>query len=85
MIDTNKPITLIGTVTRDTGKSWGILTEADGITRYIAKSQVIDAWIEPVVGLDCIICVPAWLLKRRDGTYPKWTGLPQYAVREEIV
>ena len=51
MIDYHQPIQLIGTVTRDTGKSWAIYTPADGITRYVAKSQIIDSLIEPEVGL----------------------------------
>lgn len=84
MIDYHQPIQLIGTVTRDTGKSWAIDTPADGITRYIAKGQVIDSLVDPKVGHECIILVPAWLLRRKDGTFPAWTGLPQYPVREEI-
>ena len=84
MIDYHQPVQLIGVVVRDTGKSWGIYTPADSVTRFVAKSQIIDSLIEPEVGYETILLVPAWMTKRRDGTFPSWTKLPQYPVREEI-
>lgn len=56
---------------RTTDKAVGFFTEADGVTRWIPKSALIDPdFYEP--GKRYMIHMRLWRLKKRDGTYPEW-------------
>lgn len=56
---------------RTTDKAIGFFTEADGITRWIPKSALVEPeFYEP--GNRYMIHMYLWRLKKRDGTYPDW-------------
>lgn len=56
---------------RTTDKAVGFFTEADGITRWIPKSSLVEPeFYEP--GERYMIHLHLWRLKKRDGTYPEW-------------
>ncbi len=71
-IDTiTRPVKVNGLLTKITEKSWGVLTDEDGITRYLPFSRcyVVE---QPELYQPCTIYAPRWLLKQRRGGYPEW-------------
>lgn len=65
------PVILSGHVKRITKKAALICCDADSVDRWLAFSQCKFNQ-QPEAGLVLKVKVPAWLLKRKNGTYPQW-------------